>query len=330
MTGVLARMLDDLSAPDEEAAGAVLARAARTLRPAGALRKLDEVAGWLAEWQRTTRPAVSNAVAVVFVADHGVSVEAVSAYPPAVTASMLAALRAGVATASVLARGVGVRLIVEDIGVGRPTGNLRREPALDETRFERSVGSGSELVRAERSDLLVLGEMGIGNTTAAAAVCAGLFGGPAEDWTGRGSGIDDDAFDRKVSVVVEAAERVEGQPPLEILRQVGGAELAAVAGAIAEARRRRIPVVLDGFVVTAAAAALEVAQPGALRHCLAGHCSGEPGHRLLLEKLGLEPLLDLGLRLGEASGALLAVPLIRLAAAAVTEVPTFEEWGLEV
>src|ERR671919_102731 len=297
-------MLDDLSAPDEEAAGAVLARAARTLRPAGALRKLDEVAGWLAEWQRTTRPAASNAVAAVFVADHGVSVEAVSAYPPAVTASMLAALRAGVATASVLARGVGVRLIVEDIGVGRPTGNLRREPALDETRFERSVGSGSELVRAERSDLLVLGEMGIGN--------------------------DDDAFDRKVSVVVGAAERVEGQPPLEILRQVGGAEFAAVAGAIAEARRRRIPVVLDGFVVTAAAAALEVAQPGALRHCLAGHCSGEPGHRLLLEKLGLEPLLDLGLRLGEARGALLAVPLIRLAAAAVTEVSTFEEWGLEV
>src|SRR5919106_1091258 len=215
-------MLDDLSAPDEEAAGAVLARAATTLRPAGALRKLDEVAGWLAEWQRTTRPAVSNAVAAVFVADHGVSVEAVSAYPPAVTASMLAALRAGVATASVLARGVGVRLVVEDVGVGRPTGNLRREPALGETRFERSVGSGSELVRAERPDLLVLGEMGIGNTTAAAAVCAGLFGGPAEDWTGRGSGIDDDAFDRKVSVVVEAAERVEGQPPLEILRQVGG------------------------------------------------------------------------------------------------------------
>ena len=330
MTGVLARMLDDLSAPDEEAAGAVLARAATTLRPAGALRKLDEVAGWLAEWQRTTRPAVSNAVAAVFVADHGVSVEAVSAYPPAVTASMLAALRAGVATASVLARGVGVRLVVEDVGVGRPTGNLRREPALGETRFERSVGSGSELVRAERPDLLVLGEMGIGNTTAAAAVCAGLFGGPAEDWTGRGSGIDDDAFDRKVSVVVEAAERVEGQPPLEILRQVGGAELAAVAGAVAEARRRRVPVVLDGFVVTAAAAALETARPGALRHCIAGHCSGEPGHRLLLEKLGKVPLLDLELRLGEASGALLAVPLIRLAAAAVTEVPTFEEWGLEV
>src|SRR5918996_1508986 len=311
-------MLDDLSAPDEEAAGAVLARAARTLRPAGALRKLDEVAGWLAEWQRTTRPAVSNAVAAVFVADHGVSVEAVSAYPPAVTASMLAALRAGVATASVVARGVGVRLVVEDVGVGRPTGNLRREPALDETRFERSVGSGSELVRAERSDLLVLGEMGIGNPPPAAAVCAGLFGGPAEDWTGRGSGIDDDAFDRKVSVVVEAAERVEGQPPLEILRQVGGAELAAVAGAVAEARRRRVPVVLDGFVVTAAAAALETARPGALRHCIAGHCSGEPGHRLLLEKLGKVPLLDLELRLGEASGALLAVPLIRLAAVALT------------
>jgi nicotinate-nucleotide--dimethylbenzimidazole phosphoribosyltransferase len=305
----------------------VMARAARALRPTNALRRLDEVASWLGGWQGTALPTVSDPVAAVFVADHGVTAEAVSAYPAEVTASMLKALRAGVATASVLARHAGVRLVVADVGVGRPTGNLRREVALDPSRFDRTVGSGRELVRAERPDLLVLGEMGIGNTTAAAAVCVGLFGGPAEDWTGRGTGIEDEAYGRKLRVVEDAAGRVEGRPPLEVLRQVGGAELAAIAGALVEARRRRVPVVLDGFVVTAAAAALEVARPGALRHCLAGHCSGEPGHRLLLEKLGLEPLLDLDLRLGEASGALLAVPLIRSAAAAVTDVATFEEWG---
>lgn len=329
MTDALTRLLADLPAPDTGAAGAVQARAARTLRPAGALARLDEVAAWLAGWQGTVRPAVSNPVAAVFVADHGVTAEGISAYPSAVTTSMLEALGAGVATANVLARGAGVRLVVSDVGVGRPTGNLRLEAALDEARFDRSIEVGRDLVREERPDLLVLGEMGIGNTTAAAAVCVAVFGGPAEDWTGRGSGIDDEAYGRKVNVVREAAARVEGEAPLEILRQVGGAELAAVAGAVTEARRRRIPAVLDGFVVTAAAAALEAARPGALEHCLAGHRSGEPGHRLLLEKLGLEPLLDLGLRLGEGSGALLAVPLIRLAAAAVLDVPTFEEWGLE-
>jgi nicotinate-nucleotide--dimethylbenzimidazole phosphoribosyltransferase len=329
VTDALTRLLGDLTAPDAGAAAAVRARAARTLRPTGALARLDEVAAWLAAWQGTDRPTVSNPVAAVFVADHGVAVEGVSAYPPAVTASMLEALRAEVATANVLARGTGVRLVVSDVGVGRPTGNLRREAALDRARFDRSVRSGIDLVRAEPADLLVLGEMGIGNTTAAAAVCAALFGGPAEDWTGRGTGIDDEAYRRKVDVVGDAAARVDGLPPVEVLRQVGGAELVAIAGAVAEARARRIPVVLDGFVVTAAAATLEAARPGVLAHCLAGHRSGEPGHALLLEKLGLEPLLDLGLRLGEASGALLVVPLVRLACAAVTDVATFEEWGLE-
>lgn len=179
------------------------------------------------------------------------------------------------------------------------------------------------------TDLLVLGEMGIGNTTSASAVSAALFGGPAEEWTGRGTGIDDATFARKVTVVESASRRVgEGTEPLEVLRQVGGPELVALAGAAVEARLRSVPLVLDGFVVTAACAALEAAQNGALDHCIAGHCSREPGHRLLLEKLGKEPLLDLGLGLGEGSGALASVPLLKLAAVCVTEVATFEEWGL--
>lgn len=321
--------LAQLPAPDGEAAAAVRGRAARVLRPRGALARLDEVAAWLAGWQRTSRPAVGRPAAVIFVADHGVTAEGVSAYPAEVTAQMLRALRAGVATASAMADVLGVRLSIVDVGVGRPSGNMVNEPALTEARFRECLEAGRRSVSALDSDLLVLGEMGIGNTTAAATVCAALFGGPAEEWTGRGTGIADDAFARKVEVVERARTRVpEGAGPIEILRQVGGPELASIAGAVVEARRRSIPVLLDGFVVTAACAALEAARPGALDHCWAGHRSGEPGHRILLDKLGKPPLLDLGLRLGEGSGGLAAVPLVKVAAACVAHVATFEEWGL--
>jgi nicotinate-nucleotide--dimethylbenzimidazole phosphoribosyltransferase len=202
-------------------------------------------------------------------------------------------------------------------------------PALDATRFRECLEAGREAVAALGGDLLVLGEMGIGNTTAASAVCASLLGGPPELWVGPGTGLDARGVERKLRVVTEARERLEPDAhPFEVLAEVGGAELVALAGAALEARMRSTPVVLDGFVVTAAVLALEVARPGALDHCVAGHRSQEPGHRLLLEKLGLRPLLDLELRLGEGSGGLLAVPLLRAAAASVVRVPTFEEWGL--
>jgi len=266
---------------------------------------------------------------VVFVADHGVAEEGVSAYPAAVTAEMLRALRAGAATASVMARQLGAHLEIVDVGVGRPSANLRRAAALDGVRFRECIEVGRSAVGSLDADLLIFGEMGIANTTPAAAVSAAVFGGLAEEWTGRGTGIDDATWTAKVAVVEDARRRLPDDcPPLEVLRQVGGPELAAIAGAVVEARRRSLPVVLDGFVVSAAVAPLEVAAPGVLDHCIAGHCSGEPGHRLLLEKLGKTPLLDLGLRLGEGSGALAALPLVRLAAACVTDVATFEEWGL--
>jgi nicotinate-nucleotide--dimethylbenzimidazole phosphoribosyltransferase len=324
--------LSDLPGPDESAAGAVRARAAQVLRPTGALARLDEVAAWLAGWQRTTRPHADRPAVVVFVADHGVAVEGVSAYPAGITVEMMDALRAGVATAAVMARSLGARLDVVDVGAGRPTANLTVEAALSPARFDEGIASGRAAVAAaaERDpDVLVLGEMGIGNTTAAAGVCAALFGGTAEDWTGRGTGIDDDALAHKVEVVDAARRRVgSGGPvtPLEVLRHLGGAELAAIAGATVEARRRSLPVVLDGFVVTAAVAPLALLRADALDHVIAGHCSGESGHRLLLDKLGLDPLLDLGLRLGEASGALAALPLLRLAATCVSDVATFDEW----
>jgi nicotinate-nucleotide--dimethylbenzimidazole phosphoribosyltransferase len=266
---------------------------------------------------------------VVFVADHGVARRGVSAYPADVTAAMLRALQDGVATANVLAREVGASLDVVDVGVGRPTADLVVEDALSPERFQECWDRGTAAITALDCDLLVLGEMGIGNTTSAAAVAASLFGGEVADWVGAGTGVDGAGLERKRAAVAAARERVRGAPPLEVLRRVGGAELVAMAGAATEARRRRLPLVLDGYVVTAALAVLEAEQRGALDHCVAGHRSPEPGHGRLLERLGKAPLLDLGLRLGEASGALLAVPLIRMAAAAVVEVATFAEWGLE-
>lgn len=317
-----------LPGPDETARAAVAARASDVLRPAGALARLDEVAAWLAAWQRTDRPSVERPALVVFAADHGVTAEGVSAYPSEVTAAVLDSLRRGIATAPVLAAEVGATVSIVDAGVGRPTGNIAVEPALDEARFAECWDAGRAAVRSLDADLLVLGEMGIGNTTAAASVASAVYGRAPEDWTGRGTGIDDATLARKVEVVARACARAGSVTPLTALRELGGAEMVALAGAVLEARTRSIPVVLDGFVVTAAASVLEAEHPGALDHCVAGHRSPEPGHSLLLEKLGMEPLLDLGLRLGEGSGALLAVPLIRMAAKAVVDVATFEEEGL--
>jgi nicotinate-nucleotide--dimethylbenzimidazole phosphoribosyltransferase len=325
----VAHLLAQAPGPHTRAAAAVAERARQVLRPAGALARLDELAEWLAAWQGTERPAVRRPAALVFAADHGVAASGVSAYPAEVTAAMVKALREGVATACVLARQVGATLEVVDVGVGVPTGDLTREPALDPARFRACVQAGRDAVAALDTDLLVLGEMGIGNTTAAAAVTAILLGRSAEASTGRGTGVDDAGLARKRAAVSAARRRVGTADPLEVLRQAGGAELAALAGAALEARLRRLPLVLDGFVVTAAVAPLELLRPGALANAVAGHRSAEPGHRALLERLGLRPLLELDLRLGEASGALAAVPLLRLAAAAVTEVATFGDWGLQ-
>jgi nicotinate-nucleotide--dimethylbenzimidazole phosphoribosyltransferase len=329
MDDLLATLSGDLPEPDEQSAGRVRERAERVLRPAGALQRLDDVAAWLAGWQRTDVPAVRSPHVALFAGDHGVASAGVSAYPAGITRSMVDALRAGVATANVMAAEVGATISVVDVGVGHPTGDIAIEPALSTERFGECWQAGREAVKElVEVDLLVLGEMGIGNTTAAAAVCAGLFGGDAELWTGRGTGIDDAALDRKTALVRTAQRRVEGAGPFEVLRQVGGSELVAIAGATLEARTRSIPMILDGFVVTSACAALEVARSGVLDHTLAGHCSAESGHRLLLDKLGKQPLIDLGLRLGEGTGALAALPLVRLASRAVNEVATFEEWGL--
>ena len=327
MDEMIRSWLGDLPEPDTQMAALVRGRAERVLRPAGALQRLDDVAVWLAGWQRTALPRVETPHVVLFAGDHGVASAGVSAYPSEITRSMVEAFRHGVATANVMAADVGASITVVDVGVGRPTGDISSMPAMTPGRFIECWDAGRRAVPdASSADVLVLGEMGIGNTTAAAAVCATLFGGPADLWTGRGTGIDEATLERKVALVDAAKRRVDGAGPFETLREVGGSELVAVAAAALEARVRSIPVILDGFVVTAACAALEVARPGALDHTIAGHCSAESGHRLLLEKLSKSPLIDLGLRLGEGTGALAALPLVRLAAKCVIEVATFDEW----
>ena len=327
-SSVLSRLLADLPGPDLSARDQVAARAATVLRPAGAFARLDAVATWLAGWQGTADPRVERPHVVVFAADHGVATDGVSAYPAEVTAAMAGAIRSGVATVSVLARQAGATLDLLDVGVGRPTGNIRVGDAMSCDEFDAAAAAGAAAVEAADADLLVVGEIGIGNTTAAAAVAAAVLGGSAADWVGPGTGVVGAALARKCDVVQAAVDRVGPVGPLEALRRLGGRELAAMAGAVAAARRRRLPVVLDGFIATAAVAPLAVARPGALDHCIAGHCSAEPGHERALEALGLDPLMRLDLRLGEGSGALVAVPIIRMAAAAVTNVATFEEWGL--
>jgi nicotinate-nucleotide--dimethylbenzimidazole phosphoribosyltransferase len=324
----LREALADLPRPDNDAAAAVRARAADVLRPTGALRRLDEIAEWVAGWHRDTTPSVTRPAVLIFAADHGVAAtSSVSAYPTSVTAAMMRAFRQGRSTINAFAGLTGATVEAIDVGVGRPTGDIRVESALGSARFDAAVVSARAAVDDLDTDLLVLGEMGIGNTTAAAAVAAALAGGDIDAWVGRGTGVDDAGLACKRAAVEQATARIAGvSDPLEILREVGGAELVAVAAATVAARLRSIPVVLDGYVVTAAVAPLAELDRAALDHCIAGHRSAEPGHGRLLQRLGMRPLLDLDMRLGEGSGALAAVPLIALACAGVAAVPTFAEW----
>jgi len=320
--------LSDLPSPDDASRVAVHERAAHILRPSGALAWLDDIAEWVAGWQRTDRPRIERPVGLIFAADHGVAAATrVSAYPTGVTEAMFAAYEEGRSTISAFARLAGAEVTAIDVGIGQPTGDIRYESALSPERFDTIVATAFDAVDRLESDLLVLGEMGIGNTTPSAAIAAALAGGETAAWVGRGTGIDDESLARKRQAVQESVRRIAGiTDPLEILREVGGAEIVAITAATVAARHRSIPVVLDGYVVTSAVLPLNEIEPSTLDHCTVGHCSAEPGHRKLLERLGKAPLLDLDMRLGEGSGAMAAVPLIAMACAGITDVPTFEEW----
>lgn len=328
-TDVLRRELDGAPTPDGEPIAVVQARIDDILRPKGALRRLDELAIWLAGWQRSGQPSIIRPAAIIFAADHGVTTEGVSAYPADVTAAMVRAFDEGVASVCALGAATGTRVEVCDVGVGRPTGNLRVVAAMDQARFDEAFLVGRESVAslAPQPDLLIVGEMGIGNTTAAAAVCCALLNRAPTLMTGSGTGVDGSALTHKQRVVGDAVGRVgEVDDPLTILRELGGAELVAMAGAMVEARMQSIPMLLDGYIATTPALVLHAVAPGWLNHARAGHRSAEPGHHVVLEHLGLEPLLDLDLRLGEASGAMAALPLLKMACALVNDVATFTEF----
>jgi nicotinate-nucleotide--dimethylbenzimidazole phosphoribosyltransferase len=320
--------LRDLPDADQSAREAVHQRAANILRPSGALAWLDDIAEWVAGWQRTDRPRIERPVGLIFAADHGVAAATeVSAYPTGVTRAMFEAYRQGRSTINAFARLAGAEVVAIDVGIGHPTADIRFDAALSEERFDEIVQIAFDEVDRLDCDLLVLGEMGIGNTTPSAAIAAALAGGETAAWVGRGTGIDDEGMTRKRRAVQESVRRIAGiTDPIKILREVGGAELVAVTAATLAARHRSIPVVLDGYVVTSAVLPLNEIHASLLDHCTVGHCSAEPGHRKLLERLGKAPLLDLDMRLGEGSGAMAAVPLIAMACAGITDVPTFEEW----
>jgi len=322
-------LLPRLPGPDLEAATTARLRQAQLTKPPGSLGRLEELAGWLATWQGRHPPRIETPRVAVFAGNHGVAARGVSAYPPAVTEQMVKNFIAGGAAINQLCVQIGADLRVYEMALESPTGDFTQGPAMDEEDCALAVSYGMMAVE-EGFDVMALGEMGIANTTAAAALCCGLFGGDAADWVGRGTGVDEAGLERKRQAVQQAVEanRQALDDPFTALAALGGREFAAIAGAVLACRLARIPVVLDGFACTAAAAALFIADRRALDHCIVAHRSVEPGHSRLLQTLGQQPLLDLGLRLGEGSGAALAVNLLRAAALCHGGMATFEEAGV--
>jgi nicotinate-nucleotide--dimethylbenzimidazole phosphoribosyltransferase len=312
--------------PDEAAIAAVQAREAVLTKPAGSLGRLEEIAAFIAGWQGKPKPAISRPLVAIFAANHGVVKQGVSPFPQDVTRQMMENFAAGGGAVNQICATFDIGLKVFDLALDIPTGDITEEPALDEKAAAATIAFGMEAT-AGGSDLLCLGEMGIGNTTIAAAIYYALYGGKAVDWVGRGTGVDDAGLARKVAAVERAValHRPHLADPLEVLRRLGGREIAAMLGAILAARLQNVPVILDGYVVTAAAAILHAMDPSALDHCLAGHVSAEGAHAEVLKRLGLKPILDLGMRLGEGSGAALAVSVVKAAVACHNDMATFEQ-----
>jgi nicotinate-nucleotide--dimethylbenzimidazole phosphoribosyltransferase len=319
----------------------------RKTKPRGSLGALEDLAVRIGALQGVAVPVRPECAIVVAAADHGVAAEGVSAYPQEVTAQMVANFASGGAAINVLAREVGARLVVVDAGVVTPsrapdvrslrfgagTASITRGPAMERATAEQALEAGRSLAQelaAEGIGLVGVGEMGIGNTTAAAALCAALLSAAPAAVCGPGTGLDDEGVERKVAVVTRALEvnRVEASDGVGVLAALGGFEIALLAGVVLGCRAARVPVVLDGFITGAAALVAAAIEPASVEAMIAGHRSPEPGHALVLERLGLEPLLDLRLRLGEGSGAALAMPIVRGALALLNEMASFDEAGV--
>lgn len=315
--------------PDTAATTAAQDRNGQLTKPPGALGRLEELAIWYGGWRGTGRPEISTPQVIIFAGNHGVTAQGVSAFPAEVTAQMVANFQHGGAAINQLARAAGAKMDVHALDLDKPTADFTLSAAMSTDECLVALQTGWNAVDHD-ADLLVVGEMGIGNTTAAAAICAALYGGDAGDWTGRGTGVDDAGLVNKTRVVAKAvALHTQDNPDgIDILARLGGREIAAMAGAIAAARQLNIPVILDGFICCAAAACLEQTTAGALDHTVAGHQSAEGAHGMLLQKLGKDPILSLGLRLGEGSGGALAINIVKSAVACHSGMATFAEAGV--
>ncbi|UXC93461.1 MULTISPECIES: nicotinate-nucleotide--dimethylbenzimidazole phosphoribosyltransferase [Sphingobium] len=321
-----AAALADLSAPDAGATEAAAARQRVLTKPAGSLGRLEEIALFMAGWQGRERPRAERIRAAIFAGNHGVAARGVSAFPAEVTAQMVANFRHGGAAINALAQACGAELAVIALDLERPTEDICVAAAMSEADCLSAINAGAAAVEPGL-DLLLLGEMGIANSTPAAALCAQAFGGAAAHWVGRGTGVDGDGLARKAEAVARALalHGAHCADAFETLRRLGGREIAALAGAVLAARMLRVPVMLDGFIGCAAVAPLAKDNPAIVGHCMAAHMSAEAGHERLLAALALEPLLRLDMRLGEGSGAAVAAQIVRSALAAHGGMATFAE-----
>ncbi|MGH2588617.1 MAG: nicotinate-nucleotide--dimethylbenzimidazole phosphoribosyltransferase [Dehalococcoidia bacterium] len=339
---------DRIAPPDAPAREAAAARQATLTKPPGSLGRLEELSIWLAGVHGSARPRPQHPTLILVAADHGVARRGVSAYPAEVTGQMVRNFVAGGAAVNVLARQTGTRVLIVDAGVAAPlddldsvirrshgpgTADLSAGPAMSRETAERTIAAGIELAAqalADGADVLLVGEMGIGNTTAAAAITAAFTGLPAETVTGRGTGVSDERYAGKVAVVRDAValHRPDPTDAVGVLSAVGGFEIGVLAGVMLAGASGRVPVIVDGFITTAAALIAAGVAPEVRGYLLASHRSAEIGHAAALDHLGIAPLLDLGLRLGEGTGALLALPLLDAASRLLDEMATFAEAGV--
>ena len=320
-------LLNAAPSADEAALKGAQDRNGQLTKPPGALGRLEELAIWYSGWRGDAQPKIENPQVIVFAGNHGVTAQGVSAFPPEVTEQMVLNFQHGGAAINQLSNAAGAKLSVHALELDRPTADFTQGPAMSEQEAVDALLTGWNAVDTE-TDLLVVGEMGIGNTTSGAAILNALYGGEAEDWVGRGTGVDDAGLETKARVVREGLAANTDRAGLDVLRGVGGRELAAMAGAIAKARVARIPVILDGFSCTAAAATLADENQTALDHAVAGHVSAENAHLNALKNLGKEPLLAMDMRLGEGSGGALAINILKSAVACHSGMATFAEAGV--
>ncbi|WP_420548422.1 nicotinate-nucleotide--dimethylbenzimidazole phosphoribosyltransferase [Curvivirga sp.] len=315
--------------PNEKAQKIAQDREGQLTKPPGALGRLEEISEWFATWQAKDSPSIERPRVAVFAGNHGVAKQGVSAFPQEVTVQMVANFKNGGAAVNQLCRAHDAELRVYEMALDQPTHDFTEQPAMSEEECATAIAYGMMAVE-EGVDVLCIGEMGIANTTSGAALAYALFNGEAADWVGPGTGVEGDAYNNKIRVVQEAVGKYFHQrhDPLEILRCLGGYEIAAMVGAIIAARMGRVPVILDGYTTCAAAAVLYQMDPAALDHCIVGHLSAEPSHIQLLEEIDKEPLLNYGMRLGEASGAALALGIVKSAIACHTGMATFAEAGV--